>query len=77
MLEFHKLEVGFQKCLYPATEEIIREKRQRDIEVIYEWEDKNTKRHLYKKILDATVDYDAAKEIGPPPAFIVPPKKHN
>lgn len=74
MLEFQKQgktwmqDKSPMKCLYAATEKSIWERRQRSVNILYEWEDKNTKRAIYNKdTLDATVDYKAAREIGPPP----------
>jgi GLPGLI family protein len=85
MLEFQKQgktwmqDKSPMKCLYPATEKSILERRQRSVNTIYEWEDKNTKRAIYNKdTLDATVDYKAAREIGaPPPQTIYLPKSVN
>jgi GLPGLI family protein len=69
MLEFQKQGKSWNpgrpmKCLYPSTEESIKKNRLRGTDIIYEWENKNTKRAIYNKdTLDATVDYEAAKEI--------------
>lgn len=86
MLEYQRLSKSWNpgrpmKCLYPATEESIKKARQRGTDVIYEWENKNTKRAIYNKdTLNATVDYEAAadlkkRNIMPPPGIEMPTMK--
>lgn len=87
MLEYQRLGKSWNlgrpmKCLYPATEESIKKARQRGTDIIYEWENKNTKRAIYNKdTLNATVDYEAAadlkkRNIMPPPGIDMPTMKH-
>lgn len=79
MLEFQKQNKTWNpgrpmKCLYPATEKSIWQRRNMGTDILYEWEDKNTKRAIYNKdTLNATVDYKAAREIGSPPPMTIPP----
>ncbi|MFP9116662.1 GLPGLI family protein [Flavobacterium sp. RNTU_13] len=83
MLEFQRQEKSWNpgrpmKCLYPSTEESIKKSRLRGTDIVYEWENKNTKRAIYNKdTLNATVDYEAAAElkkrnIMPPPGIEMP-----
>jgi len=73
MLEFQKQNKTWNpgkpmKCLYPATEETIWQRREQGTDILYEWENKKTKRAIYNKdTLNATVDYKAARQMGTPP----------